>query len=162
MVPQSLVYEQRINYNPPFLKKKTNYIKKRQKPAGFFCSSASPRVLGWWMCKNWQWRQVAPPFFSILKKVYMLRCKRAQRLIFTPFLGTFLATSTLIFALPGFLLSHSMTINLISNTGYHRCGFIDSRLWKNGKNTMKMCWKMMTKFLTHWFSAYVVDKVDDL
>ena len=58
----------------------------------------------------------------------MSRCKRAQRLIFTPFLDTFLAFSTLIYALPGFLLSHGMTINLITNLGCHRYGFIDSRL----------------------------------
>ena len=37
MVPQSLVYEQRINYNnPPFLKKKTIISKKGKNRQGFF------------------------------------------------------------------------------------------------------------------------------
>ena len=63
---------------------------------------------------------------------YTSRCKRAARLVFTPFLDTFLAICTLIFVLPGFLLSHGMTINLITNIGCRRCGSIDSRLWKNG------------------------------
>ena len=91
----------------------------------------------------------------------MTRCKIASHLLFTPFLDTFLTNYTLIFASPGFLLLHDMTFYVGANTGNIGDGFIVSRLCKKGENTMKIWWKMMTKFLTYCFCASVVNKVDD-
>ena len=58
----------------------------------------------------------------------MTRCKIAYHLLFTPFFDTFLTKYTLIFASPGFLLSHDMTIYMGANTGDIGDGFIVSRL----------------------------------
>ena len=58
----------------------------------------------------------------------MTRCKIASHLLFTPFLDTFLTNYTLIFASPGLLLLHDMTIYMGVNTGNIGDGFIASRL----------------------------------